>query len=118
MKSLPQATKGKKNKSKTPPTTEVIEDVENDNEGNDEDGEDEDDEENTLPAPVLKRVLALRKIHESVEAVDEEYKAERIQLEIKYREKRQAYFEERRKFIIGEVDVPTEIKEEGAEEGI
>jgi nucleosome assembly protein 1-like 1 len=61
-----------------------------------------------LPPKVLKRVVAIRKIHESVEAIDLEYKKERIALEQKYLALKQPLYVSRNQYISGEVDVPVE----------
>jgi len=71
--------------------------------------ETEDEEEAiNFPPKVLKRILALRKIHAEVMDVDHEYRAERIELEKKYREKRSPFFDRRRDIVNGAIEVEDE----------
>lgn len=67
----------------------------------------EDDTEQ-FPPGVLRRILALRKGHEDIEAIDAEYKTERIALEQKFRERRAPVYEQRRKVVNGLVEVEVE----------
>ena len=53
----------------------------------DDDEEDDDDEDAIeLPESVLKRLMALKELHEQRDAAKEEYKKERIELEKKFKE--------------------------------
>lgn len=89
--------KDKKNK--------VHEESEEESHDEEEEGEDLAGALGSLPPSVLKRVLGLRKLHDSMGAVDDEYKAERIALEIKYREKRAPFLEDRRQIVAGQKEV-------------
>jgi hypothetical protein len=72
----------------------------------DEEGDDDDDEEEMaqLPRVVLKRVLALRKMHSELDELDKQYKAERILLEQKYLERKVENYNMRTKIVSGEVE--------------
>lgn len=78
------------------------------------DGEEE--EEETLPAAVLKRVLGLRKLHAEVEEIDSAYKAERVQLEMKYLALKAPLFDRRKQIIAGDVEPVFPAPEEGSTE--
>lgn len=101
----------------------VREEEEEENEEESEQEEEEEDEEeeglllnmDDLPRSVRNRVFAMKKLQEDTDSVDAEYKQERIALERKYHERRQALYENRRQIISGEVEVP-DVKEEGEEE--
>lgn len=86
------------------------EEEEEDEEEDEEDDEDDEDDDGmgNLPKKVLKRVVAIRKIHSSVEDIDLEYKKERIALEQKYLALKQPLFDARDKIISGEVEAPEE----------
>ena len=74
---------------------------EDDDDGDDGDGEDEME----LPPEIMKRVDALRKLHNDVEAIEEEYKAERIELEKKFEGKLSVLYEGRKNIVSGAVEV-------------
>jgi hypothetical protein len=86
---------------------EEEEDDDSEEEGDDEDEEEGDDLQD-LPKKVLKRVVAIRKIHNSVEEIDLEYKKERIALEQKYLALKQPLYEARNQIISGEVEAPVD----------
>ena len=69
--------------------------------------EEEDDEEETSPQ-LIRKIGALKKLHEQCLAIDVDYKRERIALETKYRELRKPVYANQGKIISGEVDVPAE----------
>lgn len=81
------------------------EEEEEEEEEDEEEDEDEDEEMIELPPTILKRVEALRKLHGDVDAIDEQYKAERVLLEAKYEQKRQVLYEGRKNIVVGTVDV-------------
>lgn len=56
----------------------------------------------------MRKIDALKKLHEKCTEVDAEYKKERIALEIKYRELKKPIYHNQGQIISGEVDVPTE----------
>ena len=53
----------------------------------------------------MKRVDALRKLHEDVAVIDKEYQIERIKLEAAFKLKRDVVYEERKNIVTGAVDV-------------
>ena len=71
-----------------------------------------------LPKQVLRRITAIRALHEDHEAIEALYKQERIALEKKYLDLKQVVVDKRQKIVSGEVDVPAEADEspEGEEE--
>jgi nucleosome assembly protein 1-like 1 len=74
-----------------------------------------------LPPVVLKRVRALRKQHEEYEAIDEEYKKARLELEKQFLARKEVLYNQRSLIVKGEVDVPAEdgaVAAEGDEKGI
>ncbi len=48
--------------------------------------------------------MALKKLHTDTEVIDKEYKAERVLLEAKYRQKRAVMYEGRKNLITGVVE--------------
>eukprot|EP00128_Syssomonas_multiformis_P003258 Colp12_sorted_trinity150504_noHs@27579 len=91
-------------------------------ESEEEEEEDEEDDEDmgdfaNLPKEVLRRISAIRRLHEDHEAIEALYKQERIALEKKYLDIKQAVIEKRRAIVAGEVDVPAEAEEESGEKG-
>lgn len=70
-----------------------------------------------LPPFLMKRLTGLKKLHEDVEAIDAQYKAERVLLEKKYHEQRMTVYEKRRKAVAGEEEVESPSDSEPAEEG-
>ena len=83
---------------------------------NEEDEDDEaDDEFKHVPINVMNRIKTIRNLHNSIEAIDAEYKAERILLERKYIEKKALINIDRTKIISGEVEPPTIVDEESAD---
>lgn len=85
------------------------EEEEEDDEEEEEDGDEEgDDFIADLPKKVVKRVVAIRKLHTEVEKLDAEYKKERIALEQKYLALKQPIFESRNQIISGEVEAPVD----------
>jgi len=86
-----------------------------------EENEEEEDEEggvlldlDQLPRYVRNRVHAMKKLQEDADAIDDEYKQERMALERKYIARRQAIYDHRRQIISGDVEVP-DVPEEGEE---
>ena len=73
---------------------------------------DEDDEENeeeeTAPPSLMRKIVALKQLHEKCKEIDVEYKRERIALEMKYRELKKPVYANQGQIISGEVDVPAE----------
>jgi nucleosome assembly protein 1-like 1 len=69
-----------------------------------------------LPKAVRNRVEALKKIQEEHDAVDEEYKQERIALEQRYITRRLVYYDRRRQIVDGEVEPEVQPEETEAEE--
>ena len=57
-----------------------------------------------MPAVVTRRVIGLKKLQERAEALDEEYKKERLQLEVKFSALRQPLHEQRQRIVAGEVE--------------
>ena len=72
------------------------------------DGDDDEEEETTAPPQLLRKINALKHLHENVLAIDVEYKKERIALEQKYRELRKPIYNNQSQIISGEVDVPAD----------
>ncbi len=68
-----------------------------------------------LPRAVRNRVVAMKKLQDDADAIDEEYKQERMALERKYIARRQTVYENRRQIINGDVEVPDVPPEEGEE---
>ncbi len=90
--------------------------VEEENEDHEEEEEEEEGEMDLLgdyPPNVKRRVMALRALHTEMEAIEEEYRKERIELEKKFNAKKQTYYEKRQPIITGEVEVPKGENEEG-----
>ena len=77
----------------------------------DDDDDDDDDEGEELPEAVLKRLMGLKALHESRDEIRDQYKAERVALEAKYRTQLQKLYDDRADIVSGRVDVV----EEGAE---
>ena len=67
----------------------------------------------SLPQPIRTRVEFLSELQEKYEDLEEEYKAELRKLEEKYRGLYQPLFDQRRKVITGEMEVPENETEEG-----
>lgn len=57
-----------------------------------------------MPAAVTRRVIGLKKLQDTADALEEEYKKERLQLEAKYRGLRQPLYEQRQRIVAGEVE--------------
>jgi nucleosome assembly protein 1-like 1 len=55
---------------------------------------------------MLKKVVALKNLQDSVSELEAEYKKERIALEAKYRDLKIPFFEKRFQIISGAVEVP------------
>eukprot|EP01040_Poterioochromonas_malhamensis_P010337 gene10338-11244_t len=105
----------KKNNKKTEQPEETSK-VEPENEANEEEQEEEEEEEDPyaridqidLPEPVLKRVKGLRKLHENYEAIDAEYKEQRIALEKQFLQRKKALFDQRSLVLTGASDITEE----------
>lgn len=91
-----------------------LKDADDDEENEDEDDE-ADDEFKHVPINVMNRIKTIRNLHNSIEAIDAEYKAERIVLERKYIDKKALINIDRTKIISGEVEPPTIVEEESAD---
>jgi len=107
---------GKKNKGKLQQVAKVtLQDDHDDEEDNGEEEEEDDDDQDgpELSKAVIRRVIALRKSHDEMEALDKEYKRERIELEKKYLARRTPFFELRSRIVTGEFDPPI-TEEEGS----
>jgi len=86
------------------------------NEANEEEQEEEEEEEDPyaridqidLPEPVLKRVKGLRKLHETYEAIDAEYKEQRIALEKQFLQRKKALLDQRSLVLTGASDITEE----------
>lgn len=92
-------------------TPQAADDADLDN--GDEEGEDGGEEElPELSKPVLRRVVALKKEQELLEALDGEYKKERIELEKKYLALRLPYYETRRAIVNGDIEPPALAEED------
>ena len=77
--------------------------------------EDNDDEELIdMPVEVTKRVIGLKKLQTEAEAIDEEYKVERLALEKKFRARKQPLLDQRTQIVAGLVE-PVLTPEEEAE---
>jgi hypothetical protein len=57
---------------------------------------------------MLKKVVALKNLHESASALDAEYKRERVLLEAKYRDLKSPFLEKRFQIISGAIEVPAD----------
>jgi hypothetical protein len=73
--------------------------------------EDGGDNNTSIPTtgPVARRIKALEKLQTDVEAVDEEYYAQRREIEKKYEAKRQEYYVRRAAVVHGSDGAATEI---------
>lgn len=80
-------------------------------EGENEEGEDGNFEMIDMPAEIARRVIGLKKLQEQAEALDADYKKERIQLEAKYRRLKQPFYNQRQQIVVGAVE-PTFTPEE------
>lgn len=69
-----------------------------------------------FPPEVLKRVMGLRHAHAAAEEIENQYKAERVELERKYNEKRAPVFLKRKQIIAGEIEPELPAAEEGGGE--
>lgn len=85
-------------------------DEDDDDEGEEEEEDDDDEEDDGPEAPpdLMRKIEALKKLHEQSLAADLEYKKERIVLETKYRELKKPIYHSQGQIISGEVDVPAE----------
>ena len=61
-----------------------------------------------LPENVLKRVKGLRKLHESYEALEKEYKEQRLALEKQFLSRKEALYSQRCQVVKGESDISEE----------
>jgi len=95
------------------------EEEEDDDEGGDEDDDDDDEEGDgmiELTPAVIKRIAGLRRLYDLTNSsLDSDYKKERIALEEKYRALRLPSFEQRKKIVTGEIEVPAELAPAPAE---
>ena len=57
---------------------------------------------------LIRKVDALKKLHEKITDINVDYKRERIALEVKYRELKKPVYANQSQIISGEVDVPAE----------
>lgn len=73
---------------------------------------DEEDPLSNLAPEVLRRVTVLRKQHEELEKLEDEYKLERAELEKKFLEKKSALYNTRKQIVNGEIDPPAVVEEE------
>ena len=86
------------------------EDEDGDDGDEEEDDDEEEDEDDVPDAPpgLMRKIDALKKLHEKALDVDAEYKKERIALENKYRELKKPIYHSQSQIVSGEVDVPAE----------
>jgi Nucleosome assembly protein (NAP) len=63
----------------------------------------------------MKKINALKKLHEQSEEIDEEYKKERIALEEKYRNRKASLIDQRTGIVSGDIEVPDEPSEDAGE---
>ena len=57
---------------------------------------------------IIRRILKLKDVQDEVDAIDQEYREERLILEQKYREKKSPYFVKRTDYILGKCDLEGE----------
>ena len=67
---------------------------------------------------LIRKVDALKKLHEKITDINVDYKQERIALEVKYRELKKPIYADQSKIISGEVDVPAEEGPEASSEDV
>ena len=103
------------NKLKDQKKREEDEEEEDEDEGDEEEDGEEENPLADLPKKVVKRVVAIRKLHNEVQNLDAEYKKERIALEQKYLALKQPILENRNKIVSGEIEAPADETSESSE---